>query len=100
MAKIKRKTESAVDVGSTRLLGWRDWIVGMAEGIWKAFRPPKRKRLELLLCTWPTADRLIRESRGLWRVAEEDDQNTVLGCVWIERLEEYPRFDAQPNRPS
>jgi hypothetical protein len=73
------------------------WITEWVEAIWKAFRPPKRKRLELRLCTWTAADKLIREGGGAWTVAAEDDHNMVLGCVWLERLEQYPDFSKQQS---
>lgn len=65
----------------------RDWI----EAILKAFRPPKRKRLELRFLPYAEADKLLRENSA-WTLAKEEDTNRQIGMVYLERLEEYPEF--------
>lgn len=67
------------------------------EAIYKAFRPPKRKRLELRFLSYPDADKLIRETNGAWTVTPEEDRNQRYGWVYLELLEEYPRFEKQQN---
>ncbi len=67
------------------------------EAIWKGFFPPKRKRLEVRLCSWNEADRLLRA--GDWSlVHDENYRNVVLGLVWLERLEPEPFFN-EPSKP-
>lgn len=70
-------------------------FTGWIEGIWKAFCPPKRKRLEVRFVTWDVADKMIRESNGGWTVAPEEDKNKVFGVVYLERLEPYSTFSKE-----
>jgi len=44
----------------------------------------KRKPRELLCASYPHADTLLRKNEG-WRLAPEEDRNTIPGVVWIER---------------
>ena len=52
--------------------------------MWPFTRKPKR--LELRYLSYAEADRLIRETRGAWTIAPEEDRNRVLGMVYLERL--------------
>ena len=51
------------------------------------WRQPKLRRLELRFLPYVDADRLIRETRGAWTIAPEEDSNRNVGMVYIERLE-------------
>lgn len=57
--------------------------------VWKAFFPPKRRRLELRLVTRREASTLLLEG---WSVAPEEELNRREGVVWLERLEPVPEF--------
>lgn len=45
----------------------------------------KPKRLELRFVNYSEGDRLIREG---WKIADEEDNNRVIGWIYLERLEE------------
>lgn len=81
----------------------RRWLVAeycgrdFCKAIWKGFCPPKRKRLELRYLSYSEADKLIRETNGAWTISKEEDSNRCIGWVYLELLEECPRFDKQPN---
>lgn len=47
---------------------------------------PKRARLEIRFLTYAAADKLIRETNGAWTIAPEEDKNTLIGMVYLERL--------------
>lgn len=47
----------------------------------------KPKRLELKFLSWRDAGDLIRRTNGAWTIAKEEDKNTVIGMVWLERLQ-------------
>jgi len=64
------------------------------EGIWKAFCPPKRRRLEFRFVHWEEADELMRSESG-WSIAPEEDNNRIVGWVYLERLEPHSTFEKE-----
>jgi len=52
----------------------------------KLFKKHPKKR-ELKFLSWRDADYLMKQNVGVWTIAPEEDNNTVMGMVWIERLE-------------
>jgi hypothetical protein len=50
-------------------------------------RKPRKRRAELRCLTYEAADKLIRETKGAWTIAPEEDKNKVIGIVYLERLE-------------
>lgn len=82
---------------ASRCSAWLGCVRDFCEAIWKGFCQPPRKRLELRFLSYADADKLIRETNGAWTIAKEEDNNRCIGWVYLERLEEYPRFDKQPN---
>ena len=50
------------------------------------FTRRRPKRVELRYLTYAEADRLIRETRGAWTIAPEEDTNACLGMVYLELL--------------
>ena len=62
----------------------------LARGAALALRRVRRrqpKRLELRFLSYTEADRLIRETKGAWTIAPEEDGNRSVGMVYLERLE-------------
>ena len=51
------------------------------------WRRPKARRLEFRYLSYAAADRLIRETQGAWTIAPEEDRNSVIGMVYLERLD-------------
>ena len=52
---------------------------------WLKSKILKQKRRELIFLTWRDADHLIRQTNGAWTIAREEDNNTNIGMVWLER---------------
>ena len=46
----------------------------------------KRSRVEVRFLPYAEADRLIRETEGMWSIAPEEDLNRAFGMVYVERL--------------
>ncbi len=55
--------------------------------LWRWLFPRKRKRLDLRLVSYATAEELCARDHECWRVAKEEDTNKALGWVWVERIE-------------
>jgi len=54
--------------------------------LFKWLLPKRYQRLELRLCSYREADKLLSESdsQQFWRLAPEEDTNNSLGFVWLE----------------
>lgn len=100
MRQNDKKTQRVKSGAQVRWSAWLGCARDLCEAIWKGFCPTKRKRLELRFLSYPEADKLIRETNGAWTIAKEEDKNHCIGWVYLERLEEYQRFDKQPNDQS
>lgn len=69
----------------------RSFLVRCLHSIGFAPRP-KYRRICTRFCSYPNADRIIRETANLpeperWVVAPEEDQNQMIGWVVLERRE-------------
>lgn len=47
---------------------------------------PKNIRVELRFVTWEEAEVLLRDPKGGWTIAKEEDGNEVLGMVYLEKV--------------
>ena len=67
------------------------WIAGLALLVVVAaivYRPrkPSKNRIEVRYLPYDVADALMKHEKG-WQIAPEEDTNTRLGWVWLEKVE-------------
>jgi hypothetical protein len=62
-------------------------IVNKLRQLFDLLKPqPKPKRLCVCFISYQTADALLRLKKG-WRIAKEEDNNKVVGKVWLEKTD-------------
>ena len=59
-------------------------VASTVRAIIKACSRPKKPPRELEFVRYTVGDRMLKSNTG-WRLAPEEDQNHVVGWVWIER---------------
>ena len=79
---------------------WLGFVRDLCEAIWKSLCPPARKRLELRFLPYAEADKLLREPNSAWKITKGESNNRRAGWVYLERREEYPRFDRACGCPN
>jgi hypothetical protein len=60
------------------------WLRTIGRDLARIFNPPAPPPREVCCVPWVEGDRLLRAGEG-WRLAREEDDNRVIGMVYLER---------------